>query len=142
MRHINSIARSAVFWLALLAFGPALAEISITLNNSFIDKYKNRATIDAKFVVDHSTALQRIVEPFGHVSQGGRGRTLHTTRMARTVEAYCDSTRLIFFAKSTRFPLATQARAFALTRFHGLVLGEGGVEDRGDHRVDAALRRL
>jgi hypothetical protein len=54
MQHINFIVRGAVFWLALLALGPALAEISITLKNSFIEKYKNRATIDAKFSVDHS----------------------------------------------------------------------------------------
>jgi hypothetical protein len=40
--------------LAALAFGSANAEISLTLKNTFIEKYKNRTSIADDCVVDHS----------------------------------------------------------------------------------------
>ncbi|MDH4290099.1 MAG: hypothetical protein OEW27_10435 [Aquincola sp.] len=72
MKHIALIVRGMVFWLALLPFGQALAEISITLNNSFIEKYKNRATIDAKFIVDHSKGKPNPASKDGDMHVAGR----------------------------------------------------------------------
>ncbi|WP_066709787.1 hypothetical protein [Curvibacter delicatus] len=40
--------------LAALVFGSANAEISLTLKNTFIEKYKNRTSIADDCVVDHS----------------------------------------------------------------------------------------
>ncbi len=43
-------------WILLLVFaaveGSLFAEIEITLNNDFIEQYKDRATISASFTVD------------------------------------------------------------------------------------------
>ena len=58
--------------LALLASFPALAEISITLNSTFIEKYKNRATIDSTFTVDHSKGKPNPASKDGDMDVAGR----------------------------------------------------------------------
>ena len=60
--------------LLLCAAGWARAEISITLNNSFIEKYKNRATIDSKFVVDQSKGAPNPVSKDGDMHIAARDR--------------------------------------------------------------------
>ncbi len=48
--------RVALFLLAALWPSILLAEVTLVLKQSFIEKYKNRATIEVDFIVDHSTA--------------------------------------------------------------------------------------
>jgi hypothetical protein len=55
MKRINRIISAGAIFLALvLAPALSLAELSITLNNSFIEKYKNRTSIDTTFTVDQA----------------------------------------------------------------------------------------
>jgi len=66
------ICRVAPALIVLAASWPATAEISITLNNTFLEKYKNRATIDAKFTVDHSKGKPNPASKDGDMHVAGR----------------------------------------------------------------------
>lgn len=48
------------------------AEISVTLNNTFIQKYKNRAMIDSQFIVDHSKGKPNPASKDGDMHIAGR----------------------------------------------------------------------
>ena len=69
-RHVGrGVLVGAVF---VVTAGLAHAEISITLNNSFIEKYKNRAIIDSQFIVDHSKGKPNPVSKDGDMHISGR----------------------------------------------------------------------
>ena len=72
MHDLSSLSRIALAVLALAAGLPAFAEISITLNNTFIEKHKNRATIDANFAVDHSKGKPNPASKDGDMHVAGR----------------------------------------------------------------------
>ena len=57
---------------ALFASWPVAAEVSITLNNTFIEKYKNRATIDAQFIVDQTKGKPNPASKDGDMHVAGR----------------------------------------------------------------------
>jgi hypothetical protein len=50
----------------------AQTDVEITLNNSFIEKYKNRATIDANFVIDRAHARPNPPKKDGDLHIAGR----------------------------------------------------------------------
>ncbi len=56
VRHAGCSNLRKISWclavMLMLTCGTAAAQIEITLNNTFIEKYKGRATIDANFIVD------------------------------------------------------------------------------------------
>ena len=58
--------------IALAATWPVAAEVSITLNSTFVEKYKNRATIDVKFIVDHSKGKPNPASKDGDMHVAGR----------------------------------------------------------------------
>ncbi len=62
-------------WILLLLFIPALsfAQIEITLKNSFIEKFKDRATIDATYTVDKAHAHPNPASQDGDMHVAGRG---------------------------------------------------------------------
>jgi hypothetical protein len=68
----RALARSVLTATAVLWIAAAHAEISVTLKNSFIEKYKNRATIDAQFVVDHSKGKANAPSADGDMHASGR----------------------------------------------------------------------
>jgi len=72
MRNHLSFSRLSVIALTLLASFPVPAEISITLNSTFIERYKNRATIDAKFTIDHSKGKPNPASKDGDMHVAGR----------------------------------------------------------------------
>jgi len=79
MRHVglvNSV-RTVAFALvvgALLGFFPSAGhtEVTLILKNTFIEKYKNRATIDVQFIVDHSKGKPNAASKDGDMHVAGR----------------------------------------------------------------------
>jgi hypothetical protein len=72
MRNHLPSGRLLLTTLALLASFPVPAEISITLNSTFVEKYKNRATIEAKFTIDHSKGKPNPASKDGDMHVAGR----------------------------------------------------------------------
>lgn len=72
MQRLLNAGRLTVLLLTVTASLQAAAEISITLNNTFITKYKNRATIDTQFVVDHSKGKPNPASKDGDMHVAGR----------------------------------------------------------------------
>jgi hypothetical protein len=62
----------AVGLFAALTMVPVQAEISLTLKNTFIAKYKNRATIDSQFIVDHTKGKPNPASKDGDMHIAGR----------------------------------------------------------------------
>jgi hypothetical protein len=121
MQHVTFIARSAAFCLALLAVVPAFAEISITLNNSFIEKYKNRATIDAKFLVDHSKGRPNPASKDGDMHVAGRDPTnigVATVAEIMNAKNHLDAVDAANAAAGTNTPLAISG-AWRIWNEHG-----------------------
>src|ERR1700688_5265447 len=70
-RPVTGLAAAALL-AALLLPAAARAEIQITLQNAFVEKYKDRATIDAAFTVDKAHARPNPPASDGDLHAAGR----------------------------------------------------------------------
>lgn len=76
----TNTARALRLWASLFASALALSiwpsigfsEVTLILKNSFIEKYKNRATIDVDFIVDHSKGKPNAASKDGDMHVAGR----------------------------------------------------------------------
>jgi len=64
--------RVALFLLAALWPSILLAEVTLVLKQSFIEKYKNRATVEVDFIVDHSKGKPNSAAKDGDMHVAGR----------------------------------------------------------------------
>ncbi len=81
--------RVALFLLAALWPSILLAEVTLVLKQSFIEKYKNRATIEVDFIVDHSKGKPNSAAKDGDMHVAGRANTRFV--QGRAVPAANDS---------------------------------------------------
>lgn len=77
----------------ILAFAPILshAEIEITLNNSFIEKYKNRATISVNYWVDKAHVKPNAPSKDGDIHIAGRAKEVGLPVVAEIMNASSES---------------------------------------------------
>ncbi len=74
--------------IGLLAFsGMASAQIEITLNKSFIEKYKNRTTIDASFTIDKAHERPNAAKADGDLHVAGRAPEIRLATVAEIMNA-------------------------------------------------------
>jgi len=96
----------------LVAPAVATAEITIRLNNSFIEKFKNRATIDADFTVDKSHHSPKTPSPSkpandGDIHASGRAPQVKLPIVAELMNAKLDKVAMqsIIGAEGTGNPI-------------------------------------
>lgn len=77
----------AVLLAALLLPAAARAEIQITLQNAFIEKYKDRATIDAAFTVDKAHPRPNPAASDGDLHAAGRAPEIGLAAVAEVMNA-------------------------------------------------------
>jgi len=89
MRTKSPAPRTGATILALLLFLPlaAYADIEITLKNSFIEKFKNRATIDATFTVDKAHRQANSPKKDGDLHASGRAPEIGLASVAELMNA-------------------------------------------------------
>jgi hypothetical protein len=79
---------AAALWLAgLLLAAAAQAEIQITLQSSFVEKYKDRATIDAVFTVDKAHPRPNPPASDGDLHAAGRAPEIGLAAVAEVMNA-------------------------------------------------------
>lgn len=90
-RHVRIRQLLAVFWLLAL-FAPtfAAAQITITLKNSFIEEYRNRATIAADFLVDKAHRRPNPQPKDGDLHVAGRADEIGLPIVAELMNARSD----------------------------------------------------
>jgi hypothetical protein len=81
----SALGLAIVFWLALAA--TALAEIQLTLKRSFIEQYKNRATITATFTVDKAHEHPNPANRDGDLHIAGRAPEIGLPTVAEIMNA-------------------------------------------------------
>lgn len=88
MKRVNRILFSGAIFLALL-LAPVLshAELNITLNNSFIEKYKNRTSIDTDFFVDKAHERPNSPKKDGDLHIAGRAQEVGLPVVAEIMNA-------------------------------------------------------
>jgi len=82
---VRSLALAMLVALAIPAI--ANAQIEITLKNTFIEKYKNRATIDATFTVDKAHARPNPASKDGDLHVAGRAPEIQLATVAEIMNA-------------------------------------------------------
>jgi hypothetical protein len=93
MRSSVSLNRRAVVgvltWLALVLFvaTSVAAETEITLKNTFIEKFKNRATIEVRFTVDKAHAKPNAPSKDGDLHVAGRAPEIRLATVAEIMNA-------------------------------------------------------
>jgi len=123
LRHIvvgRPVARLAASLLAFF-FACAHAEISITLNTSFIEKYKNRATIDSTFIVDRSKGKPNPVSKDGDMHIAGRDpKNIGMAAVAELMNAkdHLDAVQVANDAQGTGQPIPVSG-AWRIWNEHG-----------------------
>jgi hypothetical protein len=75
------------FVLFVLACATATAQIEITLKNTFIEKYKSRATIDANFTVDKAHKKPNPPSKDGDIHIAGRASEIGLATVAEIMNA-------------------------------------------------------
>ena len=121
MHDLSSLGRIALAVLALVAGPHAFAEISITLNNTFVEKYKNRATIDAQFLVDHSKGKPNLASKDGDMHVAGRdAKNIGMAAVAEIMNAknHSDAVDAANNAAGTNVPIAISG-AWRIWNEHG-----------------------
>ena len=121
MHDLSSLSRIALAVLALAAGLPAFAEISITLNNTFIEKHKNRATIDANFAVDHSKGKPNPASKDGDMHVAGRdAKNIGMAAVAEIMNAknHLDAVEVANNAAGTNSPIPISG-AWRIWNEHG-----------------------
>lgn len=107
---MNAFRRLAIALLlgALLLPAAARAEIQITLQNSFIEKYKNRATLDATFTVDKAHRRPNPAAQDGDLHAAGRAPEIGLASVAEVMNAAAqpEALDLIHQAEGGGQPLA------------------------------------
>jgi hypothetical protein len=95
---------------ALLLPAAARAEIQITLQNSFIEKYKNRATLDATFTVDKAHRRPNPPAKDGDLHAAGRAPEIGLASVAEVMNAAAqpEALDLIHQAEGGGQPLAVR----------------------------------
>lgn len=73
--------------LCFLGCSLAYAEVSLTLKNSFIERFKNRATIESDFVVDHSKGKPNPAANDGDMHVAGRSSEIALPAVAEIMNA-------------------------------------------------------
>lgn len=117
--HVSRDVLASVMFL--IASGLAQAEISITLNNSFIEKYKNRATINAQFIVDHSKGKPNPGSKDGDMHIAGRDpKNIGMPAVAELMNAgdHLDAVQIANDAQGTGQPVAVTG-AWRIWNEHG-----------------------
>jgi len=107
--------------LCALALGPpASASIEITLKNSFIEEYKNRATVEAHFVVDKAHEKPNAPSKDGDLHVAGRADEVQLPIVAEIMNAKFekDAQALIHGAEGTGTPIRVTG-AWRLWTEHG-----------------------
>jgi hypothetical protein len=85
---MNSSSVSVRFCIAaLLTAASGLNAQTLILQRSFIEKYKNRATIDATFIVDHAHHKPNKPESDGDLHASGRSETVGLPMVAEIMNA-------------------------------------------------------
>ena len=115
------IGRWSALLLALVVSLPVSAEISITLTNAFIAKYKNRATIDAQFLVDHSKGKPNSASKDGDMHVAGRDATnigMATVAELMNAKAHADAVDAANAAIGTGTPIPIKG-AWRIWNEHG-----------------------
>ena len=121
MHDLSSLGRIALAVLALAAWPQAFAEISTTLNNTFVEKYKNRATIDAQFLVDHSKGKPNPASKDGDMHVAGRdAKSIGMAAVAEIMNAknHSDAVDAANNAAGTNVPIAISG-AWRIWNEHG-----------------------
>lgn len=101
--------RTAIGIGLLALVSVAWAEISITLKNTFIDKFKSRATIDTQFVVDHTKGKPNSPSKDGDMHIAGRdGQNIGMAAVAELMNAkeHLDAVQAANDAQGTNAPIA------------------------------------
>src|SRR5271169_3935850 len=83
----RAVAPAAVLLAALLLPAAAWAEIQITLLNGFIEKYKDRATIEAAYTVDKALARPNSPASDGDLHAAGRAPEIGLAAVAEIMNA-------------------------------------------------------
>ncbi|HEY6322338.1 MAG TPA: hypothetical protein VJA16_12340, partial [Thermoanaerobaculia bacterium] len=98
---------AAALLAALLLPAAARAEIQITLQNAFVEKYKDRATIDATFTVDKAHARPNPPASDGDLHAAGRAPEIGLAAVAEVMNAVLelDAVDLIHQAERGGQPL-------------------------------------
>lgn len=106
-RRSSSGLAAAALLAALLLPAAARAEIQITLQNAFVEKYKDRATIDAAFTVDKAHARPNPPASDGDLHAAGRAPEIGLAAVAEVMNAVLelDAVDLIHQAERGGQPL-------------------------------------
>ena len=92
--------RKVLFLIVILALTPALyGQTVVTLKNSFIEQYKNRATIDATFNVDHTSAIHPASQD-GDIHIAGRAKEIGWHGVAEIMNAKTEKNQAVKTVKS------------------------------------------
>src|SRR5437879_13115750 len=75
---------------ALFLFVSLANAQTLVLQRSFIEKYKNRATIDGTFIVDHALAQQHAASQAGDLHAAGRSDHVGRPLASEVVNATLD----------------------------------------------------
>ncbi|HVR11571.1 MAG TPA: hypothetical protein VMW75_26240 [Thermoanaerobaculia bacterium] len=86
-RRPRSAVAGALLLAGLLRAGAAQAEIQITLQTSFVEKYKDRATIDAVFTVDKAHPRPNPPASDGDLHAAGRAPEIGLAAVAEVMNA-------------------------------------------------------
>ena len=107
--------------LLLIVTNSSYAEISITLNNKFIEKFKNRATIDVEFVIDISKGAPNAASKDGDMHFAGRdAKNIGLPTVAELVNAkdHLDAVQIVNDAQGTNLPIKVSG-AWRIWNEHG-----------------------
>lgn len=104
---IGKLLTAAQLFVVMAIPAVAHAQIEITLKNTFIEKYKNRATIDATFTVDKAHARPNPPSKDGDLHAAGRAPEIQLATVAEIMNAKLepDAVNAIHQAESSGDPI-------------------------------------
>jgi hypothetical protein len=109
-RRSAGFAGAALVTASLLSAAAARAEIRITLQNGFIDKYKDRATIDATYSIDRTRARPSPPASDGDLDAAGRAPEIGLAAVAGVMNAaqQPEAVELVRQAERSHQPVAVR----------------------------------
>jgi hypothetical protein len=109
-RRSSAFAGAAVLAASLLPAATARAEIRITLQNGFVEKYKDRATIDATYSIDNANARPKPPAGDGDFHAAGRAPEVGLAAVASVMNAALEPKvlELVHRAERSRRPVAVR----------------------------------
>jgi hypothetical protein len=105
-RRVFSLLAAYAILLPLVAY----AEIEITLKNSFIEKFKNRVTIDASFTVDKAHKRPNPASKDGDLHAAGRAPEIGLPAVAEVMNARFEQPALDLLHQSEQTAQPVQVR--------------------------------